>query len=258
MKCFFPFRYAIVVVAIVFVLSLSVFISQTSTGTGEHEQFIVDCMLVTIPVDDVAGISAFCLDGDGNQIKLTQLQKNIGFEIIKMQIAEIIFDFGRSKLIASNSDGSSSAIDSLVIDRPHFVIDGSDMAEIRHVLNDIQYLHKDRSGQYLLQELRGDESPGMIMKIGIGSGGLGAAEIGGDFIELDFAITIKFMTGRSPLTGVALEVGKPIIAERRVHDEIRVALDRWRLLSVHLFRGEGKNGNYLLNIVKISKLSRGD
>jgi hypothetical protein len=121
-------------------------------------------------------------------------------------------------------------------------------ATLRASYPQVEYLELRGDGSYVLRTTERKESPRIAIDLVVVPG----SDPG--LVELRVAFALAVMTGREPLEGTELDVGRPIIVTNTFDTRLEMRLGEWRLLSAQLARPAGTEpSQYLLVFLSVDR-----
>jgi len=147
----------------------------------------------------------------------------------------------RGELTWNGSFDMPADVSAEMLSSPRVGVLPNQKATLRAGYPPIEYFDFLDDGLYRLHTTERAESPRIALDVTVSPGR--AAET----VDLDIGFALAVMTGREPVTGTHLDVGRPIVVTRELNTSLEMRLGEWRLLSALLTQpAETDSRQYLL------------
>ena len=147
----------------------------------------------------------------------------------------------RGELTWNGSFDMPTDVSAEILSSPRIGVLPNQKATVRAGYPPIEYLEYLDEGLYRLHTTERKASPRVNLDVTVSPGRAAGT------VDLDIGFALAVMTGREPITGTELDVGRPIIVIRTLNTKLEMRLGEWRLLSATLTQpAEADSTQYLL------------
>jgi len=120
----------------------------------------------------------------------------------------------------------------------------------------LQYFTKEEDGCFRLHFTTEPDSPVESPELTIAFTPQPAeADPASQLVDLDMELSLKAMKGRETISGVHLDVGRPILTVRTMASKLSLTLGQWHLVSGHQVpEASGGEGDFLLVLLRVQNV----